>query len=932
MVHYEGYEPASYVGDYVQSHAPQYHQGPNGTLTESFHGSVQMHGAGQRHRASLSSEEETRAESLDQQETFAQSWLTSELGAAGTTFGSPFRTPLQVSTNLRDTREQHSTYRHIKSVSSLNPAPTFERYQDQAQPFDALRYQSLGAVHQQQLQNQGQHHEPPTHGYYVAPYAQNLQRGQADENNCVPNAVLNSADGNDAFTNTTNLDSESWNRNFIAMLQTHSDGVSVGQEYHGRSDPITHLPTKNNVGNFQAPPGLSCGRDPVFGGFNQPNCDPSLFRQGLDQIQSFPTGDLINTELSSPGGARDHFRLDDVAQFADAFPEPQMNNWVQSMAPNPGPISPPSHEVYQSVDSVFCPATTPSTQRSDYHSLPNSSPRQAQEEILLEKDINFGDYSFGEQFANTDSHQDSGVSPSSYQTTLPLPRDDEIVPNAGNIAHDFAPHLASEAVFEVGLEAVAETGAADLVQSPEQLASLPTASASNEIVLEFQTAQDLQDFKESRKSPQNHDPSLPTTWAAKSVHVLRLKKAMIDTSLAEDSRGTSWQKRWAKSPDELYYDHRGIEAACWELIDKAVELHQHGIGILNCYDGDQTRKYAKSQGLSFQERVDKIVELVMKSKDRVNTLMKHDGFDTVVAQPDRLIPTSTANRGFNKTRADHLKRAREVLDGNYTAAATPLSASNDESGGVVQENVDITIAPPDHQKTNLPGDCLRISSAEYAVDDGAFPPLVRAARHTQLAATSPSTQSSPFSTAEPRNGTASTSRPALRMPATHKRVLPRPVVTKTGVSKPLNGNGKRSADALPDRSPSPKHARSDGWHVKNATPTYDTNSAPTTGRRMAPLLPSGRVLANSVSWSNRGRKPSRQTQHLQPGMPAPSSKLHSFHDQHSFSTDPGARHVARTSTPVKRKRSAEADSESLGQVKRVQTRKSHILPPRDPFP
>ncbi|KAF1364226.1 hypothetical protein EJ07DRAFT_151524 [Lizonia empirigonia] len=705
-----------------------YHQGPNGTVTDSFHSSVQMHGAGKRHRTSLSSEGGTRTEDLAQKETAAKIWPTNELGAADTISRGPFRTPPQ-------------------GVSSSYPAPTFERYQEQAQPFDALRYQSLGAIYQQQLQNQDQHHAPPSHGHYITQYAQNLQTSQADDKTRVPNAVLNFADGNDAFTGTTNLDSESWKRNFVAMLQTH-------QEYHGRSDALTTLPTTNSVGNFQAPPGLSYAKGPVLEGFNQPHFDASLSRQELDQIQSFQTGDPINSGLSLPGGAGDHFRLNDVARFADGVPEPQMNGSVQGIAPNPQFISPQSHELYQSVDPVFWPATIPPVQRSDHHSPSNSSPGQVQEEFLPENEINFGDYSVGEQTANKDSQLDPGVNPSSYQTPVPPPRDDEIVPNAGDNAYDFAPHLASKVVFEAGLEAVAETGAAsDLAQSPEQLASpLQTASASNEVVLEFQTAQDLHDFKESRKTPQNHDSSLPTTWAAKSPR------------------------------------------------DIVAEAH---------------------------------------------------------------------------------------------------------SG---------------------------ISSTDYAIDDGAFSPLVPAARHTQLGVTSSSTQRSPFSTAEPRNESASASCLAHRLPAMHQRVLPRPAAPKTGVTNPLNGNGKRSADALPDRSPSPKHARNDRWHVEDATPTYKTNSASKTGRLMAPLLTSGRVLADPISRSDRGRNASQPTQHLQPGMPTSHSTPQSLHGQQSLNINSGATQVATPSTPVKRKRSAEADSESLGQVKRVQTRGSQILPPRDPSP
>ncbi|KAJ4985623.1 hypothetical protein SVAN01_08898 [Stagonosporopsis vannaccii] len=201
------------------------------------------------------------------------------------------------------------------------------------------------------------------------------------------------------------------------------------------------------------------------------------------------------------------------------------------------------------------------------------------------------------------------------------------------------------------------------------------SEAVDSVLLHFDTEDKYLAYKRSQKNVNPHDPTLPTTWAQMMSHVLRLKKAMIDVSKSEDSKGDSFKKRWSKALPELFYSDQGIEDICWEIVFKTVDLHKYGIGILNCHDPEHLKKYKSALDLSFEERMDKMVEYALKSKARVDTLMKHDTLDTFVAIPHKLITASKANHTFNGERMKDIKVGRVARKAGATTASVGASAS-----------------------------------------------------------------------------------------------------------------------------------------------------------------------------------------------------------------------------------------------------------------
>jgi len=100
---------------------------------------------------------------------------------------------------------------------------------------------------------------------------------------------------------------------------------------------------------------------------------------------------------------------------------------------------------------------------------------------------------------------------------------------------------------------------------------------------------------------------------------------------------------------------------CDKLVDLAIELHTHGPAVFRCYDPNQNAKYkAGFKRMTFAQRIDKIVELLLRSKSRVNDLMKHKGMDDVVGFPDELIKDSVRDHEHNNKRADNLTLAQAV--------------------------------------------------------------------------------------------------------------------------------------------------------------------------------------------------------------------------------------------------------------------------------
>lgn len=355
---------------------------------------------------------------------------------------------------------------------------------------------------------------------------------------------------------------------------------------------------------------------------------------------------------------------------------------------------------------------------------------------------------------------------------------------------------------------------------------LEPSNKTNGVTLRFQNGQELQAFKDQHRGTPNTDPSIPTTWAAKLPHVLRAKKAMMDTTHAKDKRGTSYGKRWAGAPDKLYYDEEGVEAIAHEIVERLAELALFGPGIFNCYDPEHYKKYeAAHKTFTFQTRMDMIVELLLKSKDRVNKLMKHQGIDDVVGFPHLLVGSSDRNRDFNDNRAMQLEVAREVRK------AAPGTDANQIADAVRQRRA---------QKLGFNAPDPQPASTDPADAEGAQPSVTENS-------TLPGTQSDPVNTDEgsgSQRASASsqtrTTRRNVKVPTTHQTV---PALAPSGQQTASNASfgsfslqvsGQHAisqSSSASNNMSQPAGVSSQSSVLKRPLPTSASEPAPATKRR-----------------------------------------------------------------------------------------------------
>ncbi|KAF2124382.1 hypothetical protein P153DRAFT_390420 [Dothidotthia symphoricarpi CBS 119687] len=226
------------------------------------------------------------------------------------------------------------------------------------------------------------------------------------------------------------------------------------------------------------------------------------------------------------------------------------------------------------------------------------------------------------------------------------------------------------------------------------------------------------------RSPRN-DMTIPQTDAGRVVVVQRLLAAMIDITEAKDS-GRSFQRRWAtRSEDQPFYDLKDMEIVCWELAHIAERLHRNGPAELMMFDPDALKNNARTQDLTFEERIDNLCQLMRYSKARCDILMKGDSWELVVVQSKLMLQESKINRKQNTTRKKIQKLGRKALrrqerpegeeedsDAEGTALVDNVdkSAADDKTDPLLTHNTPISLNKPNHRRKR--------SAMESRLDDG----------------------------------------------------------------------------------------------------------------------------------------------------------------------------------------------------------------------
>jgi hypothetical protein len=202
-------------------------------------------------------------------------------------------------------------------------------------------------------------------------------------------------------------------------------------------------------------------------------------------------------------------------------------------------------------------------------------------------------------------------------------------------------------------------------------------------------------------APQN-DRTVPNTQAERQEWVRRLVRAFLDIRNCKDKPGPVFKKRWfdPEKPEDGYrnfYDRKAIEKMCWDIVDMVEKLHRHGPKTFSCYDPAFLKMVTKTQGLTFKNRMSKLILLFTQYKARCDKMFKSSIMETYVADPDTMLHTAQTNRGANDNRQEYIVEGR---GGVKNKMAVEMGKWSEANRAVVSTNIHLAQNPRTYNETS----------------------------------------------------------------------------------------------------------------------------------------------------------------------------------------------------------------------------------------
>lgn len=161
------------------------------------------------------------------------------------------------------------------------------------------------------------------------------------------------------------------------------------------------------------------------------------------------------------------------------------------------------------------------------------------------------------------------------------------------------------------------------------------------------------------------DDTLPSTEAARTTFVAQLVDAMRDVRQAEDAVSPTvdfWYVWLKPSLEGKYsYNEHDMEWICRKLVSTAEGLHHHGLGATEIFCPRAIQKAQAAKEMTFKERIDKLADLMRKSKARCNNFMLNNTLEDTVALIDLKISDQVSNGNNNRTRSMKLVHSNNLL-------------------------------------------------------------------------------------------------------------------------------------------------------------------------------------------------------------------------------------------------------------------------------
>ncbi|PSN65472.1 hypothetical protein BS50DRAFT_455393, partial [Corynespora cassiicola Philippines] len=158
-------------------------------------------------------------------------------------------------------------------------------------------------------------------------------------------------------------------------------------------------------------------------------------------------------------------------------------------------------------------------------------------------------------------------------------------------------------------------------------------------------------------NPPSPDSTIPETKQQKKDWIKRLIAAIKDTTdVRERTTSKPFLNRWG--PNASFYEEKDFAIIAWRILLLTIRIHKQG---WNSYLADKTLRadIKASEGLTFQGRIESILELLSSSKRTCEDLLKNDRLHQVVGAPKRLITRTRTNQVANSNKAVRIRNGVE---------------------------------------------------------------------------------------------------------------------------------------------------------------------------------------------------------------------------------------------------------------------------------
>lgn len=160
--------------------------------------------------------------------------------------------------------------------------------------------------------------------------------------------------------------------------------------------------------------------------------------------------------------------------------------------------------------------------------------------------------------------------------------------------------------------------------------------------------------------PRN-DATWPSSLAEREAWVEKLLDAICNVHNVEDRADNAFKASWFDPTTGVYsnsFSMEDKEDVAWKIVELAVNLHGRDSSVLHSLDQETLWKHARAtQDWTFKERMERIVQLLTRSKSRCEMLLSDTGFHAVVGNPAAMLSALVINSKENDQRQAHLTSA-----------------------------------------------------------------------------------------------------------------------------------------------------------------------------------------------------------------------------------------------------------------------------------